>query len=303
MMENFAIMKPFNLTFFAVTAFFVLLLVGATFLMKHKSDKAKRIVIASAAILTLIGFVFYKYFLSIDAEYNVLTASKGGFNWWGELPLQLCNINMLLIPIAVLFNIEMLMSFCFFVGSIGATMAIVMPGMGFSDCSIFLPRMLGYFGTHYMIVIMAIAIVSFGLYRPKYRDFPRTCLTIFGISFCVFLINELFIQTGVFTDANYFYTMNPEGNPLLELFHRLIPVPFLYLLPSLLILLPYMAVVTLGFWLADRKKAALPTAATAEAIPAPAEETATAEEEIPAPAEETAPAEEETALAEEMSEN
>ena len=256
-MENFTIMKPFNLTFFIVTAFFVGLLTAATLIMRNKSDRAKRIVISSAAILTLIGFIAYKYFLSIDTAYDAITASKGGFNWWGELPLQLCNINMLLIPVAVMFDLQMLMSFCFFVGSLGAIMAIAMPGMGFDNYSIFLPRMLGFFGTHYMIVIMAIAIVTFGLYRPKFRDLPKTCIVIFVISFCVFLINLLLIGTGLHPDANYFFSMNPEGNPLLELFHSIIPLPFLYLLPSYLILLPYMALVTCGFWIADRSKKAV----------------------------------------------
>ena len=254
-MENIAIMKPFNLTFCIVTAVFVLILVGASLFMRNKSDKAKRTVIATAAILTLIGFVVYKYFLSIDAEFDVITSSTGGFNWWGELPLQLCNINMLLIPVAVLFDLQMLMSFCFFVGSLCASLAIAMPGVGFDKYSIFLPRMLGYFGTHYMIVIMAIAIVTFGLYRPKFSDLPKTCLVICCISFCVFLINVLLIKTGLHPNANYFYSIDPNGNALLELFHKLIPLPFLYELPSLLILVPYMSVITLGFKLADRRKA------------------------------------------------
>lgn len=252
--ENIAIMKPFNLTFFIVTVLFALLLVGASLLMRNKSDRAKRIVISSSAVLTLVGFIVYKYFISIDTAYHAMSAYKGDFNWWGELPLHLCNINMLLIPIAVMCNLQMLMSFCFFVGSLGASLAIVMPGTGFDHYSIFLPRMLGYFGTHYMVVIMAVAIVSFGLYRPKFSDLPKTCVVIMCISFCVFLINLLFMKTGLYADANYFYSINPESNPLLRLFYSIIPVPFLYQIPSLLILVPYMALITFGFWLFDRRE-------------------------------------------------
>ena len=262
-MENFAIMKPFNLTFFVVTAFFVLLLVAATLIMRNKSDRAKRVVIASAAFVTLIGFFFYKYFLSLDTAYDEMTAvTTGGFNWWGELPLHLCNINMLLIPVAVLCDLQMLMSFCFFVGSICASLAIIMPGLGFDHYSIFLPRMMGFFGTHFMIVILAVSIVSFGLYRPKFKDLPKTCIVITVIAFCTFLINLLLINTGLYPKANYFYSMRPIGNPLLEFFHKLIPIPFLYLLPSLFILVPYMALVTTGFWAADRIRKPLPDAQT-----------------------------------------
>ena len=253
-MENFAIMAPFNLTFFIVTAVFIIILIVSTLLMRKKSDRAKRIVIASSAAVTFIGFIVYKYFLSIDTAYDALTSSTGGFNWWGELPLQLCNINMLLIPVAVMFDLQMLMSFCFFVGSICASLAIIMPGLGFDHYSIFLPRMLGYFGTHYMVAIMAVAIVTFGLYRPKFSDLPKTCVVITVITFIVFLVNLLLINTGLHPKANYFYSIRPVGNPLLELFYKLIPIPFIYLLPSLVILVPYMALVTTGFWLADRRK-------------------------------------------------
>ena len=47
-MENFAIMAPFNLTFFIVTAVFITILIVSTLLMRKKSDRAKRIVIASS---------------------------------------------------------------------------------------------------------------------------------------------------------------------------------------------------------------------------------------------------------------
>jgi len=43
-----------------------------------------------------------------------------------------------------------------------------------------------------------------------------------------------------------------EGNAVLGICYRLIPLPFLYLIPCTLILLPYMTLVTLGFWLYDR---------------------------------------------------
>ena len=176
-----------------------------------------------------------------------------GFNWWGELPLHLCNINMILIPIAVMKDRRSLMSFCFFLGPLGALMALLMPGNGFEGYSILLPRMIGYYGTHFMVIIEALALATFGLYRPRFRDFPGTLLTILVISIAVFCVNLLLRATGLHPKANYFYSVETEGNFLLELFHRWIPIPYLYLMPCYLILCPYMAVVTFGFWLADRK--------------------------------------------------
>ena len=247
--------KPFNALFFIVFAAFIALLIVMSLVMRKRSEKAKRLVIAITCIVTLVGFFVYKYFLSIDTAYNEITQNMGGFNWWGELPLQLCNINLILIPIAVLTMKKPLLSFAFFVAPLGALMAILMPANGFSGYSLLLPRMLGFYGTHFIIVIAGLAIVTFGLYRPKFRDIPFSILTITIVAVIVFGINMLLRATGLHPKANYFFSVETEGNFLLEIFHKWIPVPFLYLIPSFLILIPYMALITLGFFIGDKVKA------------------------------------------------
>ena len=251
--SDFWIMKPLNPLFLAVFAAFLHLLVFASVLLRGRSERTRRLVLIAACVVTLIGFVIYKYFLSLDSDYNVITAGMGGFNWWGELPLQLCNINMLLIPIAVLKKSRPLMCFSFFLGPLGALMALLMPGNGFDGYSLLLPRMLGYYGTHFMVVIEGLALASFGLFRPRFRDLPKAALAVLGIAFAVFLFNLLLRWTGLHPKANYFFSVETEGNFLLELFHSWLPFPFLYLIPSFGILIPYMLLVTIPFELADRR--------------------------------------------------
>ena len=252
---DFWIMTPFSTVFFLTFAGFLLLLIAASLLLRGKSEKTKQTVLVTACALTLIGFFFYKYALSRDEDFNVITAVMGGFNWWGELPLQLCNINMILIPIAVLKKSRPLMCFGFFLGPLGALMALLMPGNGFDGYSLLLPRMLGYYGTHFMIVIEGLALVTFGLFRPKLKDLPRAALAVFLIALGVFLINMLLRWSGLHPKANYFFSVETEGNFLLDMFYSWIPVPFLYLLPSIVILAPYMLLITVPFELADRSKA------------------------------------------------
>ena len=248
------VIRPFNGVFCAVFAVFILVLIVASLIVRNKSEKTKKAVIVTACVLTLIGFFVYKFYLSLDPEFDRLTQSMGGFNWWGELPLQLCNINMLLIPVAVLTGKKPLLFFCFFVGPLAALMAVVMPGMGFDGFSLLLPRMIGYYGTHFAIIIEALAIVTFGLYRPRFRDLPGTCLTLFFVSLGTFLINMILRWTGLHPKANYFFSVETEGNFLLEIFHNWIPVPFLYLMPCIVILLVYMAIITLCFTIFGKKK-------------------------------------------------
>ena len=248
-------MHPFNGVFFAYFALFLLLLALTGLILRGKSERTKKTVLVAACVLTLLGFFVYKYFLSIDAEFNEATAAMGGFNWWGELPLQLCNINMLLIPVAVLKKNRALLSFCFFIAPLGALMALVMPGMGFEAYPVYLPRMIGYFGTHFMIFIEGLAIATFGLYRPRWRDIPLTVLALLVIALIVFGINMLLRVTGLHPKANYFFSVETEGNPLLELFYSWLPYPFLFLLPSVVIVAVYAGVITLGFAAADRLRA------------------------------------------------
>ena len=257
--SDFWIVHPFNTVFCLMLLFFVLLLTVGALALRGRPEKLRQGVLIGACLVTLAGYFLYKHMLSLDADYNVITAAMGGFNWWGELPLQLCNINMILIPIAVWRKSRPLMCFSFFLGPLGAAMALVMPGNGFDGYSLLLPRMLGYYGTHFMIIMEGLALAAFGLFRPRLKDIPRAILAALIITFVIFLIDLLLRATALHPKANYFFAMETEGNPLLELFHRWIPLPFLYLMPSTLILGVYMLLVTTPFAIADRLRERKPS--------------------------------------------
>ena len=255
-MSGFLIMRPFNGLFFLLFAAFGLVFLILSLIMRKCPDRVRRRVLAGLMLATLVFFIWYKLMLSRDAEYSALTAAagNGGFNWWGELPLHLCNINMLLIPVAVLLDKRPLMGFSFFLGPLGALMALMMPGVGFENCSILLPRMLGYYGTHFMVFYGALALWGFGIFRPNFRDILPATLSALALCFVIFLINLAFRGLGLNRHSNYFYNVETEGNPVLELFHSWLPYPFLYMIPCLLIGVPYMVIVTALFQLAAKKK-------------------------------------------------
>ena len=247
MNADFWIMRPLSAVFWLGFALHLIGLAVVASLLRGKSLRTKQIVLVTACALTVIGFVAYKVALSMDADYRVLNESMGGFNWWNELPFHLCNVNMFLIPAAVITRKRGLLGFGFFVGALGAAMALFLPGSGFTGFPIYLPRMLGYYGTHYMIVTEALALMAFGFYRPRFRDLPLTILTLFCCALIMFGLNMLLRSTGLSPKANYFYTVETEGNAILELFYSWIPVPFLYTLPSIGILAVYVLVMTAGF--------------------------------------------------------
>ena len=94
-----------------------------------------------------------------------------------------------------------------------------------------------------MIVIEGWALVTFGLFHPRFSDLPKAVIALFFLGLTVFGINMLLRWSGLHPKANYFFTVETEGNALLELFHSWLPVPFLYAIPCIGILGVYMALV------------------------------------------------------------
>ena len=250
------ILAPFNGVFWALFAAFAAFFAVMSLIMRRCPDKVRRGTLAGLMLFTLAVFVWYKIMLSLDAPYSAMSAAagKGEFNWWGELPLQLCNINMLLIPIAMLTKKRPLMSFSFFLGPLGAAMALMMPGVGFENCSILLPRMIGYYFTHFMVFFGALALWGFGIYKPTFRDILPALISTIILNLVIFLINLGFRRLGLNPFSNYFYNVETEGNPVLELFHSWLPYPFAFTIPSLGILIPYMLIVTGLFQIGSRGK-------------------------------------------------
>ncbi len=251
-----AVIKPFNVTFLVLLAIFILFTVGYWALFRKTSEKTRRLAVVGLYVAAFVFYWLYKYWISIDIDYSEITreAGEGAFSWWKELPLHLCNINLLLVPIAALTGNRYLLSFTFFMAPFGAIMAMAMPGVGFFGYSLFVPRVMGYYVTHMLVLIISPILVLFGLYRPKFKDIPMTLVYAVGISLVVFGINMVLRLTHTEDYANYFYTIDPPAGTPLVLFKKWIPVPFLYCLPVFPVLAGYMALVTLPFHLADKAK-------------------------------------------------
>lgn len=251
------ILEMGNAVYFGVLLFVALITAALSLGLKKKSQRTKRTVLLTICAVNFVVFIAYKLWLSMDAAYSVILkeAGRGAFNWFNELPLALCNINVMLIPAAILSKKRSLLSFCFYIAPLGALMAMLMPSLGFNGYSLLLPRMLGFFLTHGCLVVLGLCLGTTGLYVPRYRDLPLAGLMLIIISILIHCVNLLFVRWGLSASVNYFFTMDPEGIFLLELFWSWLPKRYLYLLPALVILVPYMLLLTTMFRLFRKKKA------------------------------------------------
>ena len=169
------IIRPFNAGFFLLMAVMIGAIVLLWALLRGRSEQRREAVLIALCVVNIIGFFVYKGFLSGDAQF-LQVSGLDKFNWFNELPLQLCNINMFLIPIGVLTRRRSLLGFAFFVAPLGALMALVFPEAAFSGYSLWLPRMLGYYITHMLILICGFSLTTLGFYRPRLKDLPDDCI-------------------------------------------------------------------------------------------------------------------------------
>ena len=134
--------------------------------------------------------------------------------------------------------------------ALGAAMALTFPEIAFNGYSLLLPRMLGFYLTHLLLIVCGISLTTLGFYRPEYRDFPGIIAAFIVLSLGAHLVNTILRNT-VCPQADYFFTYGADIS-VLNMLWSVIPIPYVYLLPALAVLLAYMGAITLGFNTVDR---------------------------------------------------
>ena len=110
--------------------------------------------------------------------------------------------------------------------------------------------MLGFYLTHLLLIVCGISLTTLGFYRPEYRDFPGIIAAFIVLSLGAHLVNTILRNT-VCPQADYFFTYGADIS-VLNMLWSVIPIPYVYLLPALAVLLAYMGAITLGFNTVDR---------------------------------------------------
>jgi uncharacterized membrane protein YwaF len=235
------IIAMFNPVFMVYLLLIVLTIVLIWFFLRKKSESTRKWVIIGLCLFNILFFFIYKGFLSSDKEYRTIQ----DFSWWSELPLQLCNINMFIIPAALLSRKRFLAGFSFFIAPLGALMAIMFPEPAFTGYSVFLMRNIGFYTTHGLLIVLGICLCTLGFFRPNFKIMPKMLLTLVIASLLMHGFNTL-LRSTVCNNANYFYTY-PTDISILKLFYSWLPVPYLYEIFGIGILGIYASLVTLPF--------------------------------------------------------
>lgn len=250
------IIETFNLWFFVLFAIFAAFVRISVRLMKDRDRKSREKYAAVVYTIFILILLIYKVSMKYDMEYEAIEISNhaAAFSVWRELPLNLCNICLILLPLACVSGKRHLYGLVFFIAPVSGLLALCMPDEGFSGYSLFLPRIIGFYLTHFALLVSGVLIYLLGLYRPRFSDIPRIYLWLLVFTIVVFCVNILLHRTGLYPNADYMYLMSPDNVPFFEMLWERIPIPMLYvLIPVTFIVVPYMLILTLVFEKAGKK--------------------------------------------------
>lgn len=218
-----------NIAVFSLGWILLFVLIAAIVLalrpLAKKSRPQRRTVMLVMSIFVFAYWLAYKVGLYLEPGYE--------FRFWDELPLHLCNITAIISIVAVASNRKILLGFCFYVGTLGALMAMFLPDSNFTGVAFSSAKGWGYWGFHALLIAQSISLAVTGLYRPEYDEIPRILGVVMLVAAAMHVVN-LFMRATVFPEANYFYTFGIPGNPLTDLLQKLIPTNLLFLMPMVL---------------------------------------------------------------------
>lgn len=219
-------------------AFAAAAVIGLYFILKNRSMMVKTIVLGILSFSGIAAIIFNLVEWNSPLEY---------------LPLHLCSINALLLPIVV-FTRNKQLGNLLLVWCLGALAALVV-NQAQADFVVFSATFNFYFFPHVLEFGIPILLFKLKLVELDYKCIGSTLLlTILiytGIHLCNVGLNayceanQILNSAGEVIKVNYMYSMVPE-NPLLALFYQWVPYEYWYLYLIFPIVLVYLVIVYSG---------------------------------------------------------
>lgn len=220
--------------------------IGLYYLLKRASQKVQTLVLGTLSFSGLAAVIF-----------NLIAWNSP----WEYLPLHLCSLNALVLPVAV-FTRSKRLSNLLLLWSLGALMAVVMNhAQGSFEIGSW--TFLFYFVPHVMEFAIPVLLFKLGLVEKDPKCILSTLLITIGMLTVIHFINlglNAFFLAKQITNAagnpvqiNYMYTLVPE-NPVLGLFYRAIPYQYWYLYGTTPIITVYLLAVYAPQFVKNRRK-------------------------------------------------
>ncbi|MCL2702106.1 MAG: YwaF family protein [Defluviitaleaceae bacterium] len=240
------IIEAFNLMhILAFTAIPGICYLALNFALKKSNEKRLRNNLLLICCFNALLYLSYKIVQARDPAYD--------FDIFMNLPLHFCNINLILLPLAIFTRNKHLMAYQFYFGTVLAALALVTVDPAFRSRPLFEFTSIVYFYYHSMLAVIPVMLVRFKLYTPSFKVIWQPAAVLTALTFIIHVVNIVLRTSGIAPESNYFFTYGLKGDFFTELFWRILPYEFFFLLPSLLLFAPFIFITTLPFHLSKKQ--------------------------------------------------
>lgn len=203
----------------------IVIIVAMMIVVSKVSYKCQCVMIYSAVGLCMLGIMFLHlthYGTSID------------FKNFFEQMFQVCNFNFILLPLCLIRKNELARQYLFYFSMFAAMSTFVAYPSDVENSMWYSVVTLNFWLDHMLVVAVPLMMISARWFKPqkKYVLWVVLCLVVyFGVAF---FANFAFNGWQINGSHNHSYTMNDGGIMILKPLFKLIPIPYVYLLPLLI---------------------------------------------------------------------
>lgn len=222
-----------------------LTLIGLYYLLRNTAAKTQRMVLGCLSLTGIAAIIFNLVRWGSPLEY---------------LPLHLCSINAILLPIAVL-TCSKVLGNMLLVWCLGALAAIVV-NTEMASADIFSDSFFFYYVPHVFEFGVPLLLFKFKLIPKDFHCIVPTLALTMAIYTFVHVANKLVNRicreleivdgSGELVEVNYMFSLSP-ANPVLELFYDILPLEYWYMYLVVPIVAVYLVIVYAPQILAARR--------------------------------------------------
>ncbi len=187
-----------NFGIWHLIAIFVLIAItlGLYFFLRKKDEEEKW------QLLVILSLTFILTYVS-KISVSFISGYQGKTQWFNMLPLYVCDIGAILIPIAMLTKKKFFLDNLFFVYAVGAMSVFVFMGIDSLNGNnyIFSFNYLYFILTHAILFALSIMPVLLKLFKPKFKGILNG-IAVFTVLYIVATVVSAYISTIAFPTDN-----------------------------------------------------------------------------------------------------
>ncbi len=219
-------MTLFSIEHILMLIILIIITLGLCFLISKLNRMWQNIIFI---IITIIGSggVFFRFGLGFGNNKEI--------NWFllSYEMLQVCHFNFILLPLMLIPKFELARQYSSMFSMFAAATVFTSFPKRFASLPWYDITVINFFINHYCAVLLPILMIVSRRHKPDLKYLLPVSICVFLYFLGSFLGQIQLIEDGVLQVSNSLsFIFRTDGVPIFDLLYKLIPIPFVYLLPS-----------------------------------------------------------------------